>query len=557
MEDIKIQLQKIKPDTPITTVQLPEGYSMNDIWLHHGTEGIKALLNEGIKEKIESNGLNIINAYKISFEGRNQTYLVIGQLSMDLANLRITLHIVEKETQRKHRLKVDLFDFVNVQNQCRELSEKQAMDYNELETDIIQLTDLLEEYRESLFEDEINPITDRYSEKELTPKAGEKAIEFLKNPNLIKNIDTLLEQAGIIGEEENRINLFVMASSYKMPNPLHGMVQGNSGGGKSHLINMIAQCMPQEDLLDMTRITSKSLYHYREKELVNKLVIIQDFEGLDEDAQFAFREIQTHKRLSSSTAEKDMLGNTRAKIKIVNAHFASLFATTKAEIYLDNMSRSVIIGIDESEEQTLRIIQRQNQKKAGLSNSEKEQEAKQLLRNCMRVLKSHNVINPFADKLMLPLEAKMLRRLNEQFQNFVCQITLLHQYQRKVDSQGRLVATKEDVSLAVDMFFNSIIMKVDELDGSTRQFFEKLKEYVRKQPKGSTYRFSAMEVRQVTNLVKSTAFKYIRILQELEYIQQVEGSANRGFKYVINYLDDMAKLKAKVKKDLSEQLAGL
>jgi len=71
-------------------------------------------------------------------------------------------------------LKIDLYDFVSVQNQCRELSEKQGFDINLLEADLIQLTDLLEEYRESLFDAEINPITDKYSEMELTPQANEK-----------------------------------------------------------------------------------------------------------------------------------------------------------------------------------------------------------------------------------------------------------------------------------------------------------------------------------------------------------------------------------------------
>ncbi|TEB41017.1 hypothetical protein D0809_27665, partial [Flavobacterium circumlabens] len=120
----------------------------------------------------------------------------------------------------------------------------------------------------------------------------------------------------------------------------------------------------------------------------------------------------------------------------------------------------------------------QNKKIAGKGDNENEVQATQLLRNAMRVLKSYEVINPFADKLTLPLEAKMLRRLNSQFQNFVSQITILHQYQRKTDSKGRLISTKEDVKSAVDIFFTSIIIKVDELDKSTRQFFENLKGYV-------------------------------------------------------------------------------
>lgn len=556
MQNIKTQIQNIRPELPVNTIQLPDGHSMNDMWMNYGADGILELLKNPIKEKLAPS-LEILNDYKISYKGMTGTFFVIGNLPMDLGNLRISLHIQEKDTQRKHRLKIDLFDFVNVQTQCTELSEKQGFEYHSLQADIIQLADLLEQYRESLFEAEFNPITDLYSEKELTPQAGEKAVEFLSKASLFENIDVLLEQSGIVGEEDNRLLLFILASSYKMPYEMHGLIQGSSGEGKSHLINGIAQCMPQEDVMNMTRITSKSLYHYRDKELMNKLILIQDFDGLEEEAQFAFREMQSAKMLSSSTVVKDMFGNTRGKMKKVEAHFASLTATTKAEVYYDNMSRSVVLGVDESLSQTLRIISLQNKKNAGLYDDGKEQEAKQLLRNSIRILKSYNVVNPFADKLMLPDTAKMLRRLNSQFQNFVSQITILHQYQRKTDDKGRLIATKEDVRKAVDIFFGSIIIKVDELDKSTRQFFENLKGFVKSQTDGTTYRFTAREVRQALNISKTSAFKYVQLLQELEYIQAIEGNVNRGFRYIISYWDNMEKIKAKIKEDLNRQLDAL
>jgi hypothetical protein len=553
MEKIRLQMQEIRPDVPLSIVELPEGHSLNDMWVNYGTDGILHLLKNEKAEKT-SNGLQIVNGYKISFTGTAGVFYVVGNLPMDLGNLRVSLQIVAHTTQKKHRLKVDLFDFGSVQSQCGELSEKQGFDFQELETDFLQLTDLLEQHREALFEAEINPVTDRYSEKELTPQAHEKAVEFLSRPQLLENINKLLEQNGIVGEEQNRMVLFILASSYKMPYLMHAIVQGSSGEGKSHLINGIAQCMPQEDVMNMTRITSKSLYHYRDKELINKLIVIQDFDGLDEEAQYAFREMQSAKFLTSSTVVKDIFGNNRGRIKQVQAHFASMTTTTKAEVYYDNMSRSVILGVDESQAQTMRIIAIQNKKIAGKGNNESEVQATQLLRNAMRVLKSYEVINPFADKLTLPLEAKMLRRLNSQFQNFVSQITILHQYQRKADSKGRLISTKDDVKSAVDIFFSSIIIKVDELDKSTRQFFENLKGYVKSQKNGTTHRFTNREIRQKLNISKTSSFRYMQLLQELEYIQAIEGSVNRGFKYVICYWDNMEKLKTKIKKELGVQL---
>ena len=555
MENIISQIQQIRPSLPISTVQLQDGDSLNDAWLKYGIEGIRhAINNYPPAEPVQE--LEILNGYKISFKGKAATYVVIG-LTMDMQNMKVTLNVIDNITDRKHRLKVDLYEFTNVHHQCRELSEKQGMDSIQLEADLILLTDLLERHRDNLIEAEMNPITELYSDKELTPKAAEKAVEFLSKPRLLENIDKLLEQSGIIGEEDNRKTLFVIASSYKMPRLLHGLIQGTSGEGKSHLLNSIGKCMPQEDVMSMTRITNKHFYHYREKELLNKLILIQDFDGVEPDAQYAFREMQSAGFLDSQSVGKDHFGNLVKKQKRIQTHFASLIATTKAEIYYDNMSRSVVVGVDESQEQTLRIIREQNRKIAGITNTESEEQARQVLRNCMRVLRSYEVVNPFADKLMLPLEAKMLRRLNSQFQNFVSQITILHQYQRTTDGKGRLVTTKEDIRKAVDIFFNAIIIKVDELDGSTRQFFERMKLYVRKQPKGTTHRFTVKDIRQEMNIGTTTAFKYFRILRELEYIQIVEGSENKGLKYVVSHWDDMVKIKAKVRENLNRQLDEL
>lgn len=555
MENIISQIQQIRPSLPISMVQLQDGDSLNDTWLKYGVEGIRHAINDYLSEE-PIQELEMLNGYKIRFKGKLATYIVIG-LAMDMQNMKVTLNVIDNATEKKHRLKVDLYEFTNVQHQCRELSEKQGMDSDQLEADLILLTDLLERHRDSLIEAEMNPITELYSEKELTPKAAEKAVEFLSKPQLMENIDRLLEQSGIIGEEDNRRTLFVIASSYKMPRLLHGLIQGTSGEGKSHLLNSIGKCMPQEDVMSMTRITNKHFYHYKDKELLNKLILIQDFDGVEPDAQYAFREMQSAGFLDSQSVGKDHFGNLVKKQKRIHTHFASLIATTKAEIYYDNMSRSVVVGVDESQEQTLRIIQEQNRKIAGITNCDSEEQARQLLRNCMRILKSREVVNPFADKLMLPLEAKMLRRLNSQFQNFVSQITILHQYQRKTDDKGRLVTTKEDIRKAVDIFFNAIIIKVDELDGSTRQFFERMKMYVRKQPKGTTHRFMVKDIRQEMNIGTTTAFKYFKILRELEYIQIVEGSENKGLKYVVSHWDDMAKIKAKVRDDLKRQLDEL
>jgi len=165
------------------------------------------------------------------------------------------------------------------------------------------------------------------------------------------------------------------------------------------------------------------------------------------------------------------------------------------------------------------------------------------------------VINPYADKVNLPLEAKMLRRLNTHYQCFVKQITILYQYQRKKDEQGRLIAEPEDLQIACNILFDAIMLKVDDLDTSLRQFFDRLKEYVKKQGKEKPdFIFTQRDVRLALAVSKTQCFRYMEDLELLEYIQKTGGYANRGFKYKIVFWDDMEKIKHRIKERLGEQL---
>src|SRR5690606_31467645 len=81
------------------------------------------------------------------------------------------------------------------------------------------------------------------------------ATDFLKRKHLLKNLNTEIGKAGIVGEENSRMLLFLIIISYLNKNPLHALVQGSSGSGKTHIISRIADLMPQEDVLRFTRIT--------------------------------------------------------------------------------------------------------------------------------------------------------------------------------------------------------------------------------------------------------------------------------------------------------------
>ena len=448
-------------------------------------------------------------------------------------------------------LKLDLYEYKQVEATCKIIAEKLGINKDGIEKDLMELTGLLEYYRDKQMHNKANHTSQKVTVKAAT---ASKCIEFLKQEKLIEKLNEYIGRAGIIGEETNRILLFVIASSYKMPDTLHGLIQGSSGSGKTRLLKVISHLIPDEDVKRYTRVTDNSFYNQDEYFFVNKLLCFEDLDGLKEDAQLAVRELQSNEILVTSTSIKDSNGSIRGGERTVRGPIASLACTTKGEIYEDNTSRSFLIAVDESKEQTMKVINYQNNLAAGQIDKEEIKRLTTFVQNCMRLLKPLEVINPYANKITLPEEAHKIRRLNELYQSFVRQITLLNQYQRKQDKQGRLITEKQDLQIACDILFESIVLKVDELDGSLRQFFENLKSFVEK--KNRDYEFNRFEVRAATGASKTQQHYYINKLVELEYLQQ-KGFANKGFTYKISHWDNVAMMRAKIKDALANQLDKL
>lgn len=499
--------------------------------------------------------LDTNHKYNLKYNTDTARYEIKGGIGKNgLERLVISLHIIHLETRKKSRVRLDLYEDKQVEKTAREASEKLELRADQIEGDLNYLADLLDEYREEQIKEKENKEEPKYH---IIPEnEKEKAIQLLKNENLIEKINELIGKSGVIGEENNRAFLFCIASSHKMPETLHALVQGSSGSGKTHLVGQITGFMPTEDVIRLTRVTESSFYNYGEYDLSHKLVVIEDYDGLKEEAELAFRELQSNDELRSSVSSKDTeYGSYRTQIRVVKGPISSMAATTRGAIYEDNLSRCFVIAVDESKAQTLKIIHYQNQRASGGIDETEQEEIKTLLQNALRLLKPLNVINPFADKLNLPEEAFKIRRLNSNFQSFVKQITLINQYQRRKDKKGRLITQKEDLQIAIEIMFDSIILKVDELDGSLRDFYEKLKKYV--EAKGKEYEFTQREIRQILRMSKTQMQRFINDLLDLEYIERKGSGMHGATKHKISYWDDNIALKRRIKEDLNIQVKEL
>jgi len=520
-------------------------------------------LQQATEAEQETNELDTRNPFKLTYKTDTATYHIKGGVSKALDNLKVTLEIINEnlnESINKRRFKVDLYDHKQTEKLIQEASELLQLRKDLLEADIYKLTDLLDEYRErEMMQSGNNETKPDEIIIPLTAKERNELESFAKKPKLIKRLNEVLGNTGIVGEERNRIFLLCIAISHIQKDTLHALIQGSSGSGKTRLLSQVCDCMPKEKTRKYTRVSDKVLYNFPQNYFCNTVVFFEDIDGLSEEAEYAVRQLQSDGELSSASSIKLDNGQITAGEKIVKGPIASISCTTKGEIYEDNMSRVFLIAVDESREKIRQVIEYQNKKAAGAIDSRKEQQAKKFIQNFVRILQPYEIVNPYAQKIFLPDDAHKLMRLNEMFQHFVKIITLLNQYQRKRDERGRLITEKEDIRTAVEIMFETIVLKVDELDGSLRQFFEKLKSYLQKTYNGNHQKaeFAQRDIRHALGVSKAQIHRYLNTLQEMEYIQQTGGYANKGFKFKIVYWDNYTALRERIRKHLDEQLQHL
>ena len=570
-EQLATELTALKSGLTVTRLPLPAGADVNEVTAPLANEGdgqVIARVEELLagREVIAQSevtapapapraDLDTGNPHNLRLTTATATYQVRGGVRIaekDLDSLKVTL-VITNDMGRKSRQKVDLYEDRQVSRAARAVAERLGLRSDLVELDLDALTERLDDYRERLRQERQ---LDRREEATITvsPTEQTRCVDFLKSPDLLNRINERIERAGIVGEEANRLLLFVVASSYAMPQTLHALIQGASGSGKTRLLRVISELIPEEAVKRYTRVTDGSFYNQAEHYFSHKLLCFEDIDGLKEEALLAVRELQSNEVLITSTSYKDELGNIRGAERVVRGPIASLSCTTKADLYEDNVSRCFTVAVDESRVQSQRIIDYQNRKSAGKIDGREEHQIRSFLRNCLRLLQPLEVVNPYADRIRLPEEAHKLRRLNELYQSFVRQVTLLNQFQRERDERGRLITEPEDLRVACRVLFESIVLRVDELDGSLRQFFEDLKAYVKE--RGRDYEFTRFELRAATGVSKTQQHRYVGRMVALEYLRQ-RGFANRGYRYRIAHWDDQTALRARIREQLDAQIAAL
>lgn len=350
---------------------------------------------------------------------------------------------------------------------------------------------------------------------------------------------------GCIGEETALLVGYLGTVSRLLDDPLGLLIVSRSGAGKSRLQDALCDVVPEEDLVRYTRLTGQALFYKEEDSLSHKVLAVDEEEGA-EQAAYSIRNLQSAQVLSVAATRTDpQTGKLKTEEYRVKGPVFILFTTTSPEaLDYETRNRFVQVGIDESPEQTRRILERQRQADTldGVLRNAQANHLQRTHQNVQRLLKPLRVVNPYAPLLTYPDERLMMRREQKKYLTLIKTLALLHQHQRQVHRACRggveveyVEVEPADITLANRLARQVLGRSLDELAHPTRRLLGHLVELT----EGSApHRFTRKEVRDRTGWTDWQVRVHLQQLVELEYVVVAEGRRGKRLSYELLYDGD-------------------
>lgn len=495
-------------------------------------------------------GINVQNAEHLTMDCpiEGLKFEIMGGINLkQLDRLRATLKVSrlpQLSPIHAYRNTVDLYSDNQIKRYIRESAEKLEVGTTDLTNMVYSMIEGLEKYRlEKRKETTAPKIQERVV---LSSKEKKEALELLDKENLLEEVSTLLKSAGLINEEINGLLLFLIFLTRDFENPLHALVHGSSGSGKTNLLKTVIKCVPQENVHITTSLTENVLFYPPFKEFwQHKILMLEDLDG-SMNALYILREFMSNGSISKLASMMDRKsGDFEQKPLEAEGPICIVGATTHDKLYEDNSNRSYLIHVDETYKHQQDVMNYQNEIAAGLVKKKSVSEARTRLQNIQRLLdRKIEVRNPFQPELMLPKVVFKPLRANIHYITLIKAITYLHQHQLEVrqDEDGtEYVETKLiHIEWANKLCRESLLRKSDHLSGTQRTFFEKIKDYLNKKGinQENNKSFYSKEIREHFGMHAETLKRNLKSFENLGLITKVGENRKLSFEYEITVWSD-------------------
>ena len=465
---------------------------------------------------------------ELVFEFGERRYRVRG-LQKSLSHDALRVNVLASRGERVH---VDTLDLYSARQRTAFIKQAAAeLESHEdtVKRDLGQLLLKLEAAQDELIKKTLEPKT---KDVKLSDEEQAKALELLRDPQLLERILRDFEACGTVGEETNKLLGYLAAVSRKLEEPLAVVVQSSSAAGKTSLMEAVLAFMPAEERVKYSAMTGQSLFYMGETNLKHKILAIVEEQGA-ERASYALKLLQSEGELTIASTGKDpQTGKLVTHEYRVEGPVMIFLTTTAVEIDEELLNRCLVLTVDEDREQTRAIhrLQREKQTLEGLLSRRVRPALLKVHQDAQRMLKPILVANPYARHLTFLDDRTRTRRDHVKYLTLIRTIALLHQYQRPVLSveHGGVVVpyvevTREDIAVANRLAHQVLGRSLDELAPQTRRLLVALDSMVReecrvKKVERAELRFTRREVRERLGFGNTQLKVHLGRLEEMEYV---------------------------------------
>jgi hypothetical protein len=500
--------------------------------------------------------LHITNSHFLTYKDDFLTIDILGGVDLNQIERMVCTLRITNANFPPYRTTLDLYNDNQIEKLQRTLCDKWELKLIEVSKALYSLTLQLEEYRlqELKFAGKNRPQNFEISEED-----KKKAIQFLKNKNLLSLLTQNLNTTGILGEDENAVILFLALSSYKFSNPFSVLCLAKSGIGKSYILQKLSECMPPNSFSFHTKISANALYYFDSSMIQNKALLIEDLEWTTQMLS-PLSTLQSQGRLVNTRATKDKDGMLHSTTFEVVANLCLLACAYSDKNFEEISLPFLCLHLNHSHNQDILIMEYQKKIKAGLIQNDEIKQIQNNLKNVIATLQNVSIINPFATLINLPNEVAYPRKSLLLLLNFIEIITYFFQYQREqiVNKEtGEIFVNTHptDIEIAFKFLKNNLFRRADELSTPARGFYNWLTKFLEE---AKTQQFTQIDIRKAKAVHPRTLARYIQELVLFSYIQVAGGNKHRGgFIYKLTNFGNQTDTQSKIEQGLQETLKNI
>ena len=348
------------------------------------------------------------------------------------------------------------------------------------------------------------------------------ARSMLESPDLVKRVLADVASLGVAGEKELIATIYLIGVSRLLPRPLAAIVQAPSSTGKSYTTEKVASLFPPETVIRATAMTAQSLYYLEPGALRHKWIVAGERSRREDDetaeATRALREMISSGKLTKLVPMKE--GGKIATQRIEqDGPIAFIETTTLSRIFDEDDNRCLLLSADERQQQTSAIIDRLA---AGYNGSGGSQSGGIIDKHfaLQRMLQQREVLIPFASKVAEHFDTSRVeaRRAFPNLMSMIQASTLLHQFQRQLDSEGRIVADPKDYELGYGLVKRSLSRLLGgSISDAAVRFYDRLTEW-------ASDKFTTTEAVKKDRATKAAIAGWLRELADAGGVEQIEQS---------------------------------